>query len=665
MRFYSTAAAIAGLVASVSAAPAPVPQDIDFDLVYALPNPSSSVALGVTAQVVTYDPTSVVKDAIPQITQDPHNDEPSAAVRKRAACKAQPAGAKGAPTVADDPASFKNSTALADAALKAVTPAGYTQTFKNLQASNNAYGYMGYSTLDSYDTQTCANRCSKINGCMSFNIYFERDPSVEPASACPNPPSVTMIKCVYWGGPVTTDNANNNGQWRNKFQVVIAGSNGYQNNSIVTPPGYNDPTYLNNAAINAPLDSFGFDSYMGVALFNSGPFDIKLCADACSLKSQYNRDHPASDGTPVTTCQFFNTYILYINQSSNAQGQYCAMYSQSWPEKYAVNKGQTRGYDKFLIQNSYSVSNKTNPGAACKDCAVRQMSKDVAWHTLQPYCSTLLGYDKPVKTATVVSSVTATVFETKTSITSLAGSPVQRRQASATSTFKQLLWPTAIFANASASASATVQKRAAASTPDVLTKYPLPVQSSACSLQATAMTTTVTATSTVASVTIVTTATISATPTGFRLKAVGAGEGLYVKYAGSDPDNVVDAYGLSGTQAQGWIFRFDPTSTYTVLSNKNDKKAVVGLDSVYVATAFQSRAEGGDDVEVAACKRSAEGIFTCRGTTSELSVWVACKPGVGNGLLFLFNQGFEGAVETLCGSESDGYLVTLAVEDVY
>jgi len=70
-----------------------------------------------------------------------------------------------------------------------------------------------------------------------------------------------MIKCVFWGGPVNTDNANNYGQWRgNQFQVVIAGSNGYQNTSITTPTGYKLGSYSSNAAINSPYDKYGFDS---------------------------------------------------------------------------------------------------------------------------------------------------------------------------------------------------------------------------------------------------------------------------------------------------------------------------------------------------------------------------------------------------------------------
>jgi hypothetical protein len=108
---------------------------------------------------------------------------------------------------------------------------------------------------------------------------------------------------VFWGGPVNTANAVNSGQYREKFQVVIAGSNGYQSNAILTPKGYTTPTYLGNAAINAPLDAYGADSYLGAAMFTSGPFNIQLCADACTAKSNAAIASPPRDGSPVRTCQ--------------------------------------------------------------------------------------------------------------------------------------------------------------------------------------------------------------------------------------------------------------------------------------------------------------------------------------------------------------------------
>lgn len=332
-----------GLAVIAAAAPAPAPQDIDFDLVYALPNPTYSTASDQTAQTVSYTPSLIYAEALPQITAT-ETDEPAATnapTKRAAACTALPTGF-GPVASPDTPANFLALPDFASNALAASTPAGYTQAFKNLNASNNAYGYLGYTTYKTYDVAGCATKCKSISGCVSFNIYYERDPIVDPGSGdsgCANPPSTTFIKCAFWGGPVTVANANNVGQWRNKFQVVIAGSNGYVSNAIPSIPGYGAVIPLGNAAINAPYDANGFDSYMGVAMFTAGPFNASLCAQACSEKSAYALAHPPTDGSPVQTCQFFNTYILYINSTSNPnniQGQYCAMYSESWPKSYAT-----------------------------------------------------------------------------------------------------------------------------------------------------------------------------------------------------------------------------------------------------------------------------------------------------------------------------------------
>merc|ERR1712225_206163 len=82
--------------------------------------------------------------------------------------------------------------------------------------------------MNSYDVAACGQQCTSMSGCNSFNIYFERDPQYDPSVAgCSNPSSTTNIKCVFWGGAVTAANANNFGQMRDGFNVVIAGSNGY------------------------------------------------------------------------------------------------------------------------------------------------------------------------------------------------------------------------------------------------------------------------------------------------------------------------------------------------------------------------------------------------------------------------------------------------------
>lgn len=43
-----------------------------------------------------------------------------------------------------------------------------------------SFGYMGYDSFDTYDIATCASRCTARNGCVSINMYFERNPSGIP-----------------------------------------------------------------------------------------------------------------------------------------------------------------------------------------------------------------------------------------------------------------------------------------------------------------------------------------------------------------------------------------------------------------------------------------------------------------------------------------------------
>lgn len=180
--------------------------------------------------------------------------------------------------------------------------------------------------------------------------------ATDPTVSCTNPASITVIKCVYWGGPVDASTAVNKGQWRRDFRVVIAGSNGYTSNAIATPEGYQSPAVLGQGAINAPLDCNGKDTSMGVKIFTDGPFDAGRCAAACTSQSAYNIAHPPKDQAPMT-CQFFNTYVLYKNKAP--VGQYCSLYNETWAPAFATNKGQYRGTDKYTINYSYAFSNTT------------------------------------------------------------------------------------------------------------------------------------------------------------------------------------------------------------------------------------------------------------------------------------------------------------------
>lgn len=152
------------LATFVAALPAPNPQVINLDLIINAPKPTFTQAVGVTAQLVTYDTKAILASAtaassISVALTNVASSTPSKV--KRAACGPEPSGYGPVTTnPKDDAASFLQNTVYSKAALNAIAPAGYVQTFKNLNASSSAYGYLGFSTLKEYNPQTCATKCT-------------------------------------------------------------------------------------------------------------------------------------------------------------------------------------------------------------------------------------------------------------------------------------------------------------------------------------------------------------------------------------------------------------------------------------------------------------------------------------------------------------------------
>ncbi|KAG9639556.1 hypothetical protein KCU95_g12389, partial [Aureobasidium melanogenum] len=149
-------------------------------------------------------------------------------VAKRAAtCVPQPPGISHT-SFPDSAAGFISDTYYYDQAVSASTPSGWVRAFSGLNASNSAERCLGFTLLPSYDVQACASKCDSLPSCDSINMYFERDPSTSiDNSTCTNPSGVTNVKCVLWKGAVAISNANNFGQRRAEFQVVVAGSSGF------------------------------------------------------------------------------------------------------------------------------------------------------------------------------------------------------------------------------------------------------------------------------------------------------------------------------------------------------------------------------------------------------------------------------------------------------
>lgn len=155
-------------------------------------------------------------------------------------------------------------------------------------------------------------------------------------------------------------------------------------------------------------------------------------------------------------------------------------YTEVWDQSYATNTGQYRDSDRYFVAYSYTYALTGNaapaPSVGDKKGAVYQAAVDIKYSTLQPFCSTLLGYSAPIATAVVYSTTTPVVTSTAIATLTVTVSAAKRDVST--------------------------------STPNVLTKYPATVLSSACSM----LVTQGTSTSTVATVTSVSTAPTFTTP---------------------------------------------------------------------------------------------------------------------------------------------------------
>lgn len=269
-------------------------------------------------------------------------------------CNAQPLGAGPVPQP-DTPEAFTASPAFSSAALGAQTPSGYKQVFQNLDAAYSGYSYITYSNLNSYDTAACAAVCDAYKGCSSFNIYFERDPTLAPGPNCPNPPSTTNIRCALWGSAIDAKGATNNGQYREDFQVVIAGSNGYSKpGSPIDVPTYNPPQQCPNGAIGDKGKPWFLADH-----FFSGFFQPELCKIFAEIQLEKNKAAAIADKLdhywPING---YNVFELW--EEDKMIGTYCKLYTEPLPVDYCDYKGETKLEKIWEVKNAwfYKLLNK-------------------------------------------------------------------------------------------------------------------------------------------------------------------------------------------------------------------------------------------------------------------------------------------------------------------
>lgn len=209
--------------------------------------------------------------------------------------------------------------------------------------------------------------CDNTTLCTGFNVFIERDPSLNPSANCTDPASITNYKCTLWGSGVDTASATNTGDYRDQFEVVITASNGYEKTNTTapaTPSGWQPGQQCGQNggyAHNHPSTCIGQS-------FFPGPYDPSVCAAYAAAQNAANQKSSVwGEWLSVFTrnynplsCDFFNAYMLKKN--GHAMGTYCGLYSQSWSSSQATYTPGWVGSDWWSIESSWGFSISTSSG---------------------------------------------------------------------------------------------------------------------------------------------------------------------------------------------------------------------------------------------------------------------------------------------------------------
>ncbi|KAF2170002.1 hypothetical protein M409DRAFT_51780 [Zasmidium cellare ATCC 36951] len=297
-------------------------------------------------------PVGAGSSELPENTDDiadaAAEDAVSGGLTKRGSCKQQPSKFTSGPDVSTlSSEQWEGLNYWKTTSLNAPTPNGYYQvrSWRALNASAEAQPYRGYtSDLTTYDTNKCAARCTSISGCNSFDIYFERNPKVNlDKTKCPTSDAQTLVKCAFYGNPLVSSEATNDGQYTGRdFYTSIAGSNAY---TVIppTPAGFTGPVSFGAYTIKAPQGSNTCTYTQEQKTFPGVGYDPQVCADACNAKSDYNQRQAAKTSNPTNyrKCRFFDAYVAYKNDENPLFT--CTYYTQGYGAGYATNLDQYNG----------------------------------------------------------------------------------------------------------------------------------------------------------------------------------------------------------------------------------------------------------------------------------------------------------------------------------
>ncbi|EME45351.1 hypothetical protein DOTSEDRAFT_128803 [Dothistroma septosporum NZE10] len=299
--------------------------------------------------------TSISADAQP--TSAPSNSKV-----KRGDCSSQPAGS-GPQVKPDTPEAFENYPYFHALANSQSPPFPYIEKFRDLNGSTQQNSYLTYYVLKSYDVNQCANLCNNVDLCTAFNIYVERDPSLDPGPACPNPPSTTNYKCALWGSSISKQTATNTGQYRQDFHgknfshhdhhlVVIAASNGYDKTFFTHPSAVSSFTLGQN--ISGQAITLAGSKTLGSEFF-AGPYDPNLCGYYATAQTSANKQNAQSKAlSSYQACNSFNAYTVY--KAGYAWGTYCELYNFNVDASYAGSADSTSNGISYTVGSSWIYS---------------------------------------------------------------------------------------------------------------------------------------------------------------------------------------------------------------------------------------------------------------------------------------------------------------------
>ncbi|KAF8054343.1 hypothetical protein FPV67DRAFT_1131368 [Lyophyllum atratum] len=268
------------------------------------------------------------------------------------------------------------------------TVAGYEQVFAGTgtrltdrDGSIEGTAYLTYTVVSNatYDVDACLNFCSRVNGCVFANLYYEYNNYLLDFVFGEH----SNLKCAVYGDiHAAAEKTNRGGQQSIEPPsglTYIQNSSGWAAKTLAdpaTPDGYEIVFGPTNGANNAP-------GYMGFAFIDK--YDVDACAALCNTRGSdgaggacqyFNIWRALVNGVPTTyTCSF---YYLVADESTAVnygQGDLKVTYSRGYKRKSLVIDGGFEGYtcgggDEFCFAASYSAWIGTSPLGGSLDASI-------------------------------------------------------------------------------------------------------------------------------------------------------------------------------------------------------------------------------------------------------------------------------------------------------